>query len=128
MGTFLKEQGLCPDFILCSSAKRAKQTAKAVAKAAGFSGEILYSQDLYLATTDDYVRTCQALPDGVARVLVVAHNPGSEEVVRHLTGNLETMPTAAVAELALPLEDWKSLSHETRGTLRHVWRPKELED
>ena len=40
MGEHLREQGLIPDRILTSSAKRAKKTAIRVAKACGYTGKL----------------------------------------------------------------------------------------
>lgn len=128
MGKFIKEQGLTPDCILSSSAKRAQQTAKALARAADYSGTIDIRKDLYLADTEDYLHACRSLPDTCARAVVVAHNPGSEYIVRHFTEHDETMPTAAIAEIVLPIDSWSELNPHTRGSLRHVWRPKELHD
>jgi phosphohistidine phosphatase len=63
----------------------------------------------------------------VNRVMIVGHNPGQESLVRELTGRDERFPTAALARIDLPIETWKELDLSVRGTLVHLWRPKELE-
>ena len=60
------------------------------------------------------------------RVMVVGHNPGMEALVAHLTGRMETMPTAALAHIELPIEKWEELDYEVQGELLHLWRPKAL--
>jgi hypothetical protein len=38
------------------------------------------------------------------------------------------MPTAALAQVELPIDQWPSLSLATEGTLINLWRPRELEE
>jgi hypothetical protein len=49
-----------------------------------------------------------------------------EALVTHLTGRMETMPTAALAHVALSIDQWKELDYETQGELLGLWRPKAL--
>ena len=49
MGEILQNEHLVPDLIISSSAKRARSTAKAVAKAAEYNGDITFNQSLYAA-------------------------------------------------------------------------------
>jgi phosphohistidine phosphatase SixA len=60
--------------------------------------------------------------------LLVGHNPGMEDLLHVLTGQAEAMPTAALAQIALPLLHWRGLSAGVRGSLVAVWRPRELDD
>ncbi len=62
------------------------------------------------------------------RVMVVGHNPGLEDLVARLTGEEELLPTAGLARISLPIENWKELRLSTKGRLVGVWRPKELDD
>jgi hypothetical protein len=36
------------------------------------------------------------------------------------------MPTAALAQVQLPIQSWADLEEEPQGELVAVWRPKEL--
>jgi phosphohistidine phosphatase len=127
VGDLLKERELIPQIILCSSALRATQTAEIVAKAIGFTGEIRIHEDLYMAEADDILKLLRKLPDELERVMVIGHNPGLESVIPMLTERIESLPTAAVAYLTLPLVHWKELKSKTRAELVELWRPKELE-
>ena len=50
MGELLRNEHLVPDLIIISSsAKRDRSTAKAVAKAAEYNGDITFNQSLYAA-------------------------------------------------------------------------------
>ena len=59
-------------------------------------------------------------------VMIVGHNPGLEEVVALMTGEPHDFPTAALAQIALPIDRWRDLKDSTRGKLLGLWRPKEL--
>ena len=127
VGDLLKERELIPQIMLCSNALRATQTAEIVAKAIGFTGEIRIHEDLYMAEADDILKLLRKLPDELERVMVIGHNPGLESLIPMLTERIESLPTAAVAYLALPIVHWKDLKSKTRAELVELWRPKELE-
>jgi len=126
MGRLLKEEGLVPDHILTSSAKRARLTAEAVADQSGYSGEIQVSTDLYATGPGAFIRVMQFLSDDHSRVLVVGHNPGLEELLELLTNQVKTLPTAGIIQIELPIESWKDLSETTRGSMIYMWKPREL--
>ncbi len=126
MGKFLREQELVPDRIISSTAKRARNTAKAVAKACHYKDKVELTSELYHAGPGAYLAVLENVPDDNQRVMVVGHNPGMEALVAHLTGRIETMPTAALAHVELPIERWKELDYEVQGELLHLWRPKAL--
>jgi len=126
IGELLREQGLVPDMILSSSAKRAKRTAEIVAEESGFGDEIVFSRELYAAWPESYIDALSLQPDRFGCLMVVGHNPGLEELLLVLTGEAERMPTAALAQVTLPIDSWSELSYETAGELVKIWRPREL--
>ena len=126
MGKFVREQDLVPDRIISSTAKRARNTAKAVAKACHCEDKVELTSEFYHAGPRAYLAVLQNVPDDDRRVMVVGHNPGMEALVAHLTNRMETMPTAALAHVALPIEKWAELDYEVQGELLDLWRPKAL--
>ena len=60
------------------------------------------------------------------RVMMVGHNPGISQLLYRLTGCDEDFPTAALAQIEIPVEDWGDLCETTRGELIAFWRPREL--
>ena len=126
MGKLLQEQDLVPDRIISSTAKRARNTAKAIAKACHCEDRVELTPEFYHAGPGSYLAVLQNVPDDNQRVMVVGHNPGMEALVAHLTGRMETMPTAALAHIELPIERWKELDYEVQGKLLNLWRPKVL--
>src|SRR5690606_33777596 len=127
MGRLLAELGLVPDRVLSSTAARARRTAELVAAAAGLGADaITVSEDLYLAPPATIVDVIRRKGGDAARVLVVAHNPGLEELVASLAGRPEAFPTAALAALSIDIEDWKDLALLSPARVDGVWRPREL--
>lgn len=124
IGALVREHRLTPDLIISSDAVRARLTAEAVAEKAGYDGEILLDPHLYLASAASIVRMLRKVRDAKAEtVMIVGHNPGLEELVARLTGEGDNMPTAALAQIAVPIDHWRDLRLSTRGTLVAVWRP-----
>lgn len=126
IGKILRREDLIPDLIISSTAVRAVATAKKVASAASFEGEIRHAEKLYLAEPGEYIALARQVPDEIGTLLLVGHNPGIEGLVQWLTGQDERMPTAALACIRLPIAAWKELRAEKRYELAGVLRPKEL--
>ena len=127
IGEELKRRDLVPDRIVTSTAKRARDTAARTAKACGFDGELDRTSDLYFAGTDGYLRTLvERARDSDERVMLVGHNPDCEDLVERLSGMREPITTANLACIDLDVDSWGEVA-TTRGTLRFVLRPQELE-
>ncbi len=126
IGRLLRREDLVPDLIVSSAAERAMQTAELVALAAGYEGDLRFSRDLYHADPETYLEVAARAPDDVARLMLVGHNPGMEELVEALTGAWERMPTAALAQITLPVTRWREVGDGTQGQLVNLWRPKEM--
>ena len=126
IGRLLHEKGLLPDLVLCSTAVRARATLELVAEASGYAGKIEYLDALYAAPPEIYLHVLAKLPAHYQSVMVVGHNPGLEELLRDLTGKYEPLPTAALAQVRLPVHSWADLADDVAGELVEVWRPKEL--
>lgn len=126
MGEWLREQGFEPDLILSSTARRARQTATAVAEASGYPGEIFYDQWLYDEGYEAYFTALQKIPEIISCVLLIGHNPDLEELLETLSGDYQHMPTAAVAHVELPVTYWSELDAEVEGRLVAFWYPKGL--
>ena len=126
MGNLIREQGLVPDTILSSTARRARDTALAVAAAAGFPDEVRLTRSLYGASPDTCLGVVRELPDTTRHTMIVGHNPTFEELVALLVDETHIMPTGALAVVELPIETWRDLDPLPRGSLRALWRPREL--
>jgi phosphohistidine phosphatase len=105
-GKWLQEHRLLPDRVLCSPARRARETLEAVLALTGYVEQRL-EERIYEATSG----TLASLIDDqreVERLLVVGHNPGMEQLMALMhsgqSGDFRGMPTASVAVLTLPME------------------------
>jgi phosphohistidine phosphatase len=126
MGRLLRDEELVPGLIVTSSAERALATAELVALNCDYEGEIMTTRALYHGDPEDYLGVLHDVGDPHERVMVVGHNPGIAELVAWLTDEQERMPTATLAQVALPLNRWLDLDGESEGELVNIWRPKEL--
>ncbi|AXI82874.1 histidine phosphatase family protein [Xylella taiwanensis] len=104
-GYWLRKQRLTPDRVLCSPARRARETLETILAVIGYVEQCL-EERLYEAT----VGTLMALADEyreIDRLLLVGHNPGMEQLVSLIrsreTSEYPGMPTGSIALLALPL-------------------------
>ena len=126
MGDLLRDSRLIPDVIITSDAVRAHTTAITVAEAAGYRREVVVDPQLYHANPEDIVAVLQSATASARSVMIVGHNPGLEDFVEQVTGESHDLPTAALVQLALPIDAWRKLTLDTRATLVEMWRPKEL--
>lgn len=126
MGKLLAAEQLTPDLIITSSAERALLTAELVALNSGYERELLVTRQLYHAAPEDYLAVLREKGEPYHSVMVVGHNPGMEALLEDLTGSYEIMPTAALAQVALPIPSWAELTENISGQLVNMWRPKEL--
>jgi phosphohistidine phosphatase len=85
-GSWLADEGLHPDLVICSPATRARQTwhgaAVALAQAAPEQAapEVLYEEGLYEGGRTEVIDALRRVPEDVQTVLVVGHNPTMTDV------------------------------------------------
>lgn len=121
-GRWLAEQGLVPDCILCSPARRSRETLEAVLAAIGYVEQRL-EDTIYEATAGVLVDLADRHRD-VERLMMVGHNPGFERLVALMhsgqSGDYRGMPTAGVAVLSLPAD---AAIEPGIATLSQFWWP-----
>jgi phosphohistidine phosphatase len=113
-----------PALVLCSSARRAVQTAELVMAQLVTPVELAVERRLYSADVDDVVEIVRDQSGDVASVLVVGHNPTLQELALELLERDDDgrarveqgFPTAALAVVAVPVVSWARLALGT-GTL-----------
>ena len=125
MGRYIAEQGYMPDAIVSSPAKRARETAELVKENSGFVPDIRFDERIYEASPNTLREVVSEVPDEVNSAMIVGHNPGVEGFIRYLTGQIEPMPTAALAVMELDIDSWAKIDHLC-GRVLAVMRPKLL--
>jgi phosphohistidine phosphatase len=128
MGALLRDEGLIPEVIICSSARRAQETAEFVADESGYEGEVIVTRELYHADSDGYLDAAREYGGESEIVMLIGHNPGIEELVESLTGGWQRMPTAALAEVRLGVDHWSEVEDDAAGSLVNLWSPRTLAD
>lgn len=124
VGEWLSARGLLPDVVFSSTALRAQSTARLMAEKAGFTKAIELKRELYHADSADFLEALKTFSDEICSALIVGHNPGMEEFLEMLTGQLESMPTCALAQIELPIDRWQDINRKSQGRLLQLWRPK----
>jgi phosphohistidine phosphatase len=124
MGAVMKKNNFQPDVIISSPAMRAKQTAESIKDTAQLDAEIEFDERIYEANPQALVKVVSEIDDANDLAMIVGHNPGLESLIKFLTGNLEPMPTAALAVIDLEIEKWSGINSST-GNLRILIRPKD---
>lgn len=127
MGELLLDEKLVPDLILASNAVRTRETAVLVMEAMKYRGDVCFLSRLYMAEMEVYVQEIQNAADEINTIMVVGHSPTLDSLLLVLTRQVQSVPTAAVAQMAIPIDSWKDFNLETQAELTQFWRPKELE-
>jgi phosphohistidine phosphatase len=128
MGKLMRDKELVPQKILSSTAERARETVEAFVEASGYEGDVSFLDSFYLAEPQVYINELHNLSDQIERVMVVGHNPGLEGVVQILSDQVESLPTAAIAYIVLPIQNWSELTGDSRGELVELWRPRDFRE
>lgn len=127
IGKLIRHREISLDLVISSSAERARQTAQLVLMSADKQVELKFDERLYEAGMRRLLTLVQRLDNQASAVMLVGHNPGFEELVRTLTGEVHTMPTAALAGIEFDVDDWSQVKART-GRLTLFLTPKELKD
>lgn len=125
MGELMDRKKLRPDVIVSSPAVRASQTAEAVCDAAGFEAALQFDKRIYEASPQTLREVVSEFDDDHASAMLFGHNPGMEGFLRYLTGEIEPMPTAALAVIELEIGKWSEITDDC-GKLKKIYRPKDL--
>ena len=111
-----------PDLVLCSPARRTRETLELLAPAWAPKPESIVEEALYLADAASLLQRLRDIEPETGGILVVGHNPGLEMLARILAGTGDQalsggFPTAAVAifEISAP---WSELAPASAKLLR----------
>ncbi|MFE2379191.1 SixA phosphatase family protein [Streptomyces sp. NPDC059398] len=118
---------------LCSTAVRTRETWKLAVQELPDRPRTVYEERLYEASLGELLALLNEIPDDVAEVLVIGHNPGTHALADALAGEAEGdalarmnrsgYPTAGIAVIEFS-GPWKSVEHGV-GTLTSFWAPHE---
>ncbi len=76
IGAFMRAARWLPDMVLCSTARRARETWALVAAALDVDIAATYTDALFHGSPSGLLAVLRGAPDSAASVVLVAHSPG----------------------------------------------------
>lgn len=133
IGDYMRGKPFSPDLILCSDAKRTRETLECWSARVGEKPRSEFRDALYLAEPQTLLSIARAAPDSTTNLMLIGHNPGMEQAVDLLRtpsgqghcSQGEKFPTCAVAVLEFAIGSWKRLA-PGEGLLTDFTTPKDL--
>jgi phosphohistidine phosphatase len=118
IGRYLRAQAIEPALILCSPAKRARQTLERLQETIAAAIPTRFEKAIYMAEPGPLLQRLQGLSDSLPSVMIVGHNPGLEQLAALLIGSgdkamrqemARKFPTAALAVIEAAVDHWSEL-------------------
>jgi phosphohistidine phosphatase len=118
VGKLLAAKLPAPDLILCSSSRRTRETLDKVLPHLDGNPQIEFRDDLYAAAGRGYLEIIAANGGTAQSVMVVGHNPATQQTARQLIGSGDPeliaamsagFPTSAIAAIQFDLRNWDEL-------------------
>jgi phosphohistidine phosphatase len=103
LASHVRAKGISPSLILCSSARRARETLAGVLPALDTEVEILIENGLYGAGAAQLIARLREVGETVPSVMLIGHNPGLEDLASQLDDRTSRapLPTAALVTFEL---------------------------
>ena len=133
LGEYVRANAIEPSLVLCSSARRTRETLEGVAP----PGEALIEPELYAASAGGILDRVRRVAPQTQSVMVIGHNPAMQMLVLRLAGTVaptdedsdlatvqRKFPTGALATLTFECA-WSELSPGS-ARLTALVRPKHL--
>ncbi|MEV7025158.1 histidine phosphatase family protein [Kitasatospora sp. NPDC093558] len=116
-GRWLHDRGLLPDAVVCSPARRARETWELASAELPQAPAATFDPRVYTADADDLIPVLREQPRHATTVLLIGHNPALEDLILDLAADTggealdrirEKYPTSGIAVLELP-DAWPEL-------------------
>ncbi len=121
-GRWLRDAGCLPALVICSTARRARETWALAAGQLGAEVPVRFDERVYAAEPEDLLEVVSEVPAEVRTLLLVGHNPGMADLIVSLAREAvdaaeadrierlsEKFPTSGIAVLACP-GPWRGLA------------------
>lgn len=130
VGETMRLEHIKPEKWFVSSAKRTTDTCQRILLAGKFKHEPIYDKSLYLASAGEMIRYLNKVDDNPESIIVIAHNPGIEQLLKLLCGShgntkalraLNTgYPPATLSVIGVDISSWDELE-VGKGQLINVY-------
>ena len=84
MGRWLREADLLPDQVLCSTARRARETWQFAQAGLAATPPVIFDDRIYQAAAADLLGLIREVPPATGTLLLIGHNPAIEDLARLL--------------------------------------------
>jgi phosphohistidine phosphatase len=134
MGKAMAERGIDPELVLCSSARRTRDTLALVLPELKVEPKVVYEDALYHTSPAAMLEILRGLEQGANRVMLVGHNPEIQSLALDLVGSgpkhfrdrlREKFSTAGLVVITFAAGLWKSVEVNS-GTLNLYLSPRDL--
>ena len=134
VGAYMEHHGLVPDRVLCSPARRTRDTFAAAASGWPATVKVVFEESLYVAPPRAILSVISAEAAEARSLMVVGHNPGLHEAAELLiaAGDVELrerlrekFPTAALAVIDFVADAWSDI-HDHSGRLDRYVTPRSI--
>jgi phosphohistidine phosphatase len=134
MGAYMAAQDIAPELILCSPAKRARQTLTLVLPKLAGQPSVEFEAGLYLASAGALLARIRKVRANTHCLMLVGHDPGMHGLAVELSGrgNPEDLnrlankfPTAALALISFRVSQWSQVKPKA-GRLDQFMSPRRL--
>lgn len=119
IGEYMARERIVPAQVLCSSAKRTRETMERLQEAVGGAVPVRFEKGIYMAEEAGLLRRLKRLNDSLGSAMLVGHNPGLQQLALLLAADADgdglrsqlqaKFPTAGMAVIETPVERWADL-------------------
>lgn len=134
MGAYMARHSLVPQRVLCSPARRTRETWAGVASQWPTEVDVVFDERLYAATRQTLLSIARSQDAATHTLLVIGHNPGLQEAAELLiaAGDVELrerlrekFPTAALSVIDFAVDNWRRI-HNRSGRLDRYITPRSI--
>lgn len=129
IATELRNKNIFVDLMICSHAKRARETSKIIAAGINYPIEkIEISKNIYEVSDDDIFDVINEADDNKISLMIIGHNPTLTQFAnRFLEEQIEILPTSGVVAISFETNSWLEISKAAHKT-DFILFPKQLND
>lgn len=136
MATVIAGAEFAPDRILCSPARRTRETLAPLLTQLADPDVVAIVDDLYEPAAGDYRKLISTHGGSAQRLLVIGHNPAIQTTALNLVGSGDEIlsnqlsakfPTGALAVIDFDQVEWSRITPKS-GRLNAFIRPRDLEE
>jgi phosphohistidine phosphatase len=135
MGRAVGERSIGPQLVLCSSARRTRDTLALVLPELKVEPRVVYEDALYHASPAEMLALLQGVGSDVSNVMLVGHNPELQALALDLVGSgpkhvrdrlAAKLPTAGLVVMSFPAGLWRDVALNS-GSLSLFLTPDAVE-